>query len=99
VRGPTFVTLASSWLFRFPSQCQQWCVPAAAVEATATGLILIVGPSLFAWLILNAELSASGQALGRFTGIALIGAGLVHADGDKPAIIGGAGAADMQSAH
>jgi len=54
----------------------KWIVPSAAVEAAITGLVLIVSPSLFAWLILGAELSPAGQALGRLAGIAMIGAGL-----------------------
>lgn len=51
-------------------------VPAAAVEAAVTGLVLMVSPSLFTWLILGAELPPAGQALGRLAGIAMIGAGL-----------------------
>jgi hypothetical protein len=46
---------------------------AAAVEAAATGLILLVSPVLFGRLILGSELSEPGQALGRLTGIALLG--------------------------
>ena len=51
----------------------RWVTIAAAVEIAATGLILLVSPVLFGWLILGAELSESGQALGRLTGIALLG--------------------------
>ena len=51
----------------------KWTVLAAAVEAAATGLLLIISPSLFGWLIFGAELSAAGQALGRLAGIALLG--------------------------
>lgn len=54
----------------------RWIVPLAAVEAVATGLVLLIVPSLFAWLIFGAELSDVGQAMGRLTGIAMIGAGL-----------------------
>ena len=39
-------------------------VVVAAVEAAATSLILILSPSLFGWLILGAQLSEAGQALG-----------------------------------
>jgi hypothetical protein len=46
---------------------------AAAVEAGATGLILLLSPVLFVWLILGADLSDPGQALGRLGGIALCG--------------------------
>jgi hypothetical protein len=45
----------------------------AAVEAALTGLILLLSPALFGWLVLGAELSEPGQALGRLTGIALVG--------------------------
>jgi hypothetical protein len=48
----------------------------AAAEAAATGLILMVSPSLFGWLVLGAGLSEPGQALGRLAGIALFSFGL-----------------------
>ena len=48
---------------------------AACVEA-ATGLVLIIDPSLIAWLLLGAGLSASGQAVGRVAGFALLALGL-----------------------
>jgi hypothetical protein len=51
----------------------RWATTAAAVEAAATGLILLVSPALFGWLILGDDLSDPGQALGRLTGIALLG--------------------------
>jgi hypothetical protein len=51
----------------------RWVTPAAAIEAGATGAILLISPALFGWLILGAELSEAGQALGRLTGIALLG--------------------------
>lgn len=51
----------------------RWVTTAAAVEAAATGLILLVSPVLFGWLIFAGELSEPGQALGRLTGIALLG--------------------------
>jgi len=54
----------------------RWIVVVAAVEAAATSLVLILSPSLFGWLILGAELSEAGQALGRLTGIALLAFGL-----------------------
>jgi hypothetical protein len=47
----------------------------ACVEAV-TGLVLIVDPSLVAWLLLGAELSDSGQAVGRVAGFALLALGL-----------------------
>ncbi|SFI58812.1 hypothetical protein [Bradyrhizobium sp. cf659] len=51
----------------------KWATTAAAVEAAATGLILFLGPVLFGRLIFGAELSEPGQALGRLTGIVLLG--------------------------
>jgi hypothetical protein len=51
----------------------RWVTTAAAVEAAATGLILLLGPALFGWLIFGSELSEPGQALGRLAGIALLG--------------------------
>jgi hypothetical protein len=54
----------------------RWIVVGAAVEAAATSLVLILSPSLFGWLILGAELSEAGQALGRLTGIVLLALGL-----------------------
>ena len=48
-------------------------VPAASAEAGVTRLFLIVSPSLFSWLIFDAELSEPGRALGRLGGIALLG--------------------------
>ena len=51
----------------------RWVTTAAAVETAATGLILLLSPVLFGRLILGDELSEPGQALGRLTGIALLG--------------------------
>jgi len=51
----------------------RWAATAAAVEAAATGLILLLAPVLFGRLIFGAELSEPGQALGRLTGIVLLG--------------------------
>jgi hypothetical protein len=51
----------------------RWVKTAAAIEAAATGLILLLGPVLFGRLIFGAELSEAGQALGRLAGIALLG--------------------------
>jgi hypothetical protein len=51
----------------------KWVTTAAAFEAAATGVILLLGPLLFGRLILGAELSEPGQALGRLTGMALLG--------------------------
>ena len=48
----------------------------AAIEPAATGLLLIINPVLFGRLILGAELSEPGQALGRLAGIALVSLGL-----------------------
>lgn len=51
----------------------KWVRTATAVEIAATALILLLSPELFGRLILGAELSEPGQALGRLTGIALAG--------------------------
>jgi hypothetical protein len=51
----------------------KWPVLIAAVEAGATGLVLMISPALFGRLIFGAELSEAGQALGRLAGIALVG--------------------------
>jgi hypothetical protein len=54
----------------------RWATTAAAVEAAATGLILLISPVLFGRFVLGAELSDPGQALGRLTGIVLLGLAL-----------------------
>jgi hypothetical protein len=51
----------------------KWIVFAGVVEAAATGLVLMISPPLFGWLLFGAELSEAGRALGRLSGIALIG--------------------------
>jgi hypothetical protein len=53
-----------------------WTV-AAAVEV-ATGLVLIIRPSLAGWLLFGAELSDAGQALGRLAGFALLALALAY---------------------
>ena len=63
----------------------RWIVVVAAVEAAATSLILILSPSLFGWLILGAQLSEAGQALGRLTGIVLLAFGLACLPAPAPA--------------
>jgi hypothetical protein len=54
----------------------RWITLAAAIEAAATGLLLIISPTTFSWLILGSELSDPGQPLGRLAGIALFGTAL-----------------------
>lgn len=54
----------------------KWTIAAAALEAAATGLLLFIRPSLFAWLVFNAEFSLPGQALARLAAIALFGLSL-----------------------
>ena len=61
----------------------RWATTAAAVEAAATGLILLLSPVLFGRLIFGADLSEAGPALGRLAGIALVGFAL--ATGAAPA--------------
>ena len=51
----------------------RWVTTAAAIEAAVTSIVLLLSPVLFGWLILGAELSEPGQALGRLAGIALLG--------------------------
>lgn len=45
----------------------------AAVAEAATGLALLVAPSLVGWLLLGDELTGVAIVVGRVTGIALIG--------------------------
>ncbi|MBR0956306.1 hypothetical protein JQ566_03030 [Bradyrhizobium japonicum] len=54
----------------------KWSVVAAALEAAATGLVLFVRPSWFAWLVFAAEFSDAGSALGRLAAVALFGLAL-----------------------
>ena len=51
----------------------KWITIAAAIEAAATSFVLLAAPLLFGRLIFGADLSESGQALGRLTGIVLLG--------------------------
>jgi fatty acid desaturase len=51
----------------------RWVTTAVAVEVAATGVVLLLSPALFGRLIFGDELSDPGQALGRLTGIALLG--------------------------
>ena len=48
-----------------------WIAVAAGVEVV-TGLVLIIRPTVFIWLLFGAELSAAGQVLGRLTGFTLL---------------------------
>jgi uncharacterized membrane protein len=50
----------------------RWTVFSAAVEPFLTGLILLISPSLFGWLVLGNEFSKAGVALGRLAGIVLV---------------------------
>jgi hypothetical protein len=47
----------------------------ASIEVLA-GLVLIADPAVFAWLIFGGELSATGTALARLAGIALLTIGI-----------------------
>ncbi|MGA7570401.1 MAG: hypothetical protein WCC70_10905 [Candidatus Aquilonibacter sp.] len=47
----------------------------AAVFEAITGLVLIIDPSLLGWLLLGTALSASGIAVGRLAGCALLALG------------------------
>jgi hypothetical protein len=57
---------------------------AAAVELAA-GAILIVSPALFVRLVLNADLDAAGEAIGRVGGFGLLSLGLACWPGLSPA--------------
>src|SRR5512132_2571400 len=48
----------------------------AAIAEVATGMALLIVPSLVSRLLLGAELAGVGIAVGRVTGIALIGLGV-----------------------
>jgi len=50
----------------------RWIPLVAAAEAAVTGLLLIVRPSLFSWLIFGSELPEPGPALGRVAGIVML---------------------------
>ena len=54
-------------------ETEKWTVLTAAVEAAATGLVLFVRPSWFAWLVFGSDFSDAGSALSRLTAIALLG--------------------------
>jgi hypothetical protein len=56
---------------------------AAAVEIAA-GLIFMISPSLVAQLVLNAELSPAGEAVGRVGGFGLAGLGIACWLGSAP---------------
>jgi hypothetical protein len=55
----------------------------AAIEIVA-GLILILTPPLVARLLLNADLNAAGEAIGRLAGFGLLGLGLAGWPGSAP---------------
>ena len=60
-------------------------VVAAAIEV-ATGIVLMVAPSAFARVLLGADLSSAGQAVGRIAGFALLlSLGLACWPKDRPA--------------
>jgi hypothetical protein len=54
-----------------PTIAMNWVLIAAAVEVIS-GLVLIIRPSLFIWLLLAADLTAPGKILGRLAGLALL---------------------------
>ena len=58
------------------AKADDWIVMASALEAAATGLVLFIRPSLFAWLIFEGEFTGAGQALARLAAIALFGLAL-----------------------
>jgi len=48
----------------------------AAIGETATGLALLIVPSLVVWLLFDAEIVGVGVVMSRLVGIALIGLGV-----------------------
>lgn len=50
---------------------------AASIELGLTGLFLVTIPQVFSHLLFGADLLATGVALGRFAGIALLAVGLI----------------------
>ena len=58
---------------------------AAGIEV-GTSLLLIIHPSLFVWLLFAAELSESGQMLGRLAGFALLALALACWPGGGAAV-------------
>jgi hypothetical protein len=56
-----------------------------AVGEAATGLVLMAYPGLFIRLLMGAELSGAGIALGRLTGFALLALGVACWPGVRPA--------------
>jgi len=59
-------------------------VVAAVIEVTA-GAVLIISPSLFARLLLNGDLNAAGEAVGRIGGFGLLALGLASWPRSVPA--------------
>ena len=55
----------------YPHHAFDW-VPVAAGIEVVTGLVLIIRPSLFGWLLFGAGFSTPGQALGRLAGFSLL---------------------------
>jgi hypothetical protein len=58
-----------------PPHAVRWLAVTAVVEGGA-GVLLMASPSLFVRLLLGAELSEPGHALGRLAGFALLALGL-----------------------
>jgi hypothetical protein len=56
-----------------------------AVGEAATGLVLMTSPSVFIRLLIGAELSGAGVALGRLTGFALLALGVACWPGGQAA--------------
>ena len=56
-----------------------------AVGEAATGLVLMVAPGTFVGLLLGAELSGVGTAVGRLAGVALLALGIACWPAPRPA--------------
>jgi hypothetical protein len=76
-----------------PHGYQRGVVAVAAAVEVISGLVLVLSPSLFIWLLLAADLTPPGIILGRLAGIALLALAWAcwpteHADGrSAPALL------------
>ncbi len=69
-----------------PGATLKWVLPAAAIAEAATGVALLIVPSLVGQLLLGEELSGIAIPVARVAGIALIGLGVACWPG--PPLIG-----------
>ena len=85
-----FTTMGWPGLERF-EMAPRWLWSAAAAIEVATGLALIIDPQAVTRLLLGADLSGAGSAVGRIAGFALLSLGLAcwmsRQDVDKTAAL------------